>query len=77
MCRNNHGCHGNISPRRAYRLRDFLPPDAQMIYPTYTPLHTPTHPYTPYITYTPYKKNKRICINNTPPPIQRPPAVTE
>ena len=57
MCRNNHGCHGNISPRRAYRLRNFLSPDAQMIYPTYTP---PTPPTSPYITYpTPYKKQKK------------------
>ena len=48
MCRNNHGCHGNISPRRAYRLRDFLSSDAQMIYPTYTPLHTPTPPTPSY-----------------------------
>ena len=47
MCRNNHGCHGNISPRRAYRLRDFLSSDAQMIYPTYTHLHTPTPNYPP------------------------------
>ena len=56
MCRNNHGCQCDNNPRPHFRLRGLLPPDAQMIYIPYTPLHTPTHPY---ITYpTPYKKQK-------------------
>ena len=59
MCRNNHGCHGNISPRRAYRLRNFLSPDAQMIYIPYTPLPPPIPPTSPT---PPYKKNKKEYV---------------
>ena len=51
MCRNNHGSQCDNNPRPHFRLRGLPPPDAQMIYPTYTPLHTPTPP--------PTKKNKK------------------
>ena len=56
MCRNNHGSQCDNNPRPHFRLRGLPPPDAQMIYPTYTPLHTPTLP-TP-----PYKKNKKEYV---------------
>ena len=62
MCRNNHGCHGNISPRRAYRLRNFLSPDAQMIYPTYTPLHPPTPPSITYPHLHPLQKKQKEYV---------------
>ena len=66
MCRNNHSSHGNISPRRAYRLRNFLPPDAQMIYIPYTPLHPPTPPL--HHLPPPYKKTKKNMYKQHPTP---------